>query len=689
MKSLTETDSEKEWVSHADVDGYYPPEEDDEKNQDTFSEEIQSLLSEPEELSFLEETWFITKLAVPSILTNVLTGSMSLVDLMMVGHLGTDELAAAALGNTYFNFFFSFMVGVSFSMEALGSQAYGARDFYHLNKLFRQAAVVCSFFLLVASGALSISGFVCKHVLMQNDNISSMMEEFDLLLIPGLWTFAFYQLLTKYLQVQNVMKPPMIINFFGNLLNASLSYYLIYIYDLGFIGAPIATTISRTVMFISITIFILFIQREIPPTQPPSDNASSTSGSSLSASGSSITSSMDSSLSVSLNSSVSRLDDEETALLKGSINDEKDDLVSSTGNKKESKKRKRRRRRDNEREEKLFNISWYAMKQFSDFRGMFKLSKIAIQGGMMTSSEDLSFEVTTFEAGYLTTTALAAHQICLVLITVTFLAFPLGLSVAGGIRVGNLLGADLPQQAKKASKVLLMMCVFMMGLLITGYIFSKDIIGYAFSSDEDVVEQVSRLVYIICIFQFFDGFQGCCQGIMRGLARLSTVGKTNFVSLWLVGIPTGIIIAFVLDWGVSGLWWGFVVGLIVEFLIYTYILVRIDWEEEADRALNALEHLTNDQPPPPVPPPTPLDSSMSSSNKLNRLEIIEEEVFPPISSTRPPIRSPRSVGSNSSTSSLGRQVTSPIVSPRTPASRSYQGYTLATNEVNDDDEYDD
>jgi MATE family multidrug resistance protein len=47
---------------------------------------------------------------------------------MLVGRLGEDALAAGAIGITYFNLMFYFLIGVSSALDTLGSQAYGADD---------------------------------------------------------------------------------------------------------------------------------------------------------------------------------------------------------------------------------------------------------------------------------------------------------------------------------------------------------------------------------------------------------------------------------------------------------------------------------------------------------------------------------------------------------------------------------
>eukprot|EP00499_Haloplacidia_sp_CaronLabIsolate_P013007 CAMPEP_0196795034 /NCGR_PEP_ID=MMETSP1104-20130614/35352_1 /TAXON_ID=33652 /ORGANISM="Cafeteria sp., Strain Caron Lab Isolate" /LENGTH=63 /DNA_ID=CAMNT_0042165423 /DNA_START=1 /DNA_END=188 /DNA_ORIENTATION=+ len=59
----------------------------------------------------------IFRLAAPSIATSMLQASMAVTDQVYVGHLGNDELAAAAIGNTWFNMQWFFCVGVATALD--------------------------------------------------------------------------------------------------------------------------------------------------------------------------------------------------------------------------------------------------------------------------------------------------------------------------------------------------------------------------------------------------------------------------------------------------------------------------------------------------------------------------------------------------------------------------------------------
>lgn len=91
----------------------------------------------------------LLQLAVPVIVSNLLTLLLSMVDLLFVGQkLGAESLAAAvrpfwlhigwfhlnhqALGNTWFNFYFFMLSGATTMFDTYCSQAFGARQYKHV-----------------------------------------------------------------------------------------------------------------------------------------------------------------------------------------------------------------------------------------------------------------------------------------------------------------------------------------------------------------------------------------------------------------------------------------------------------------------------------------------------------------------------------------------------------------------------
>ena len=75
-----------------------------------------------------EEFGVLTALSWPVICTNLLAYTLQVVGQIFLGRLGPSSLAAAALGNSYFNMVWYFVQGTSTALDTLASQAYGHGD---------------------------------------------------------------------------------------------------------------------------------------------------------------------------------------------------------------------------------------------------------------------------------------------------------------------------------------------------------------------------------------------------------------------------------------------------------------------------------------------------------------------------------------------------------------------------------
>ena len=82
-----------------------------------------------------------------------------------------------------------------------------------------------------------------------------------------------------------------------------------------------------------------------------------------------------------------------------------------------------------------------------------------------------------------------------------------------------------------------------------------------YSSDQAVIELSAKLLVMAAIFQLFDGMQVVTLGALRGLADVKHAMIFSFISYILISMPLGYVFAFTLDWGVVGLWVGFIGGL--------------------------------------------------------------------------------------------------------------------------------
>jgi MATE family multidrug resistance protein len=183
------------------------------------------------------------------------------------------------------------------------------------------------------------------------------------------------------------------------------------------------------------------------------------------------------------------------------------------------------------------------------------------------------FSVATALAGRLDAASLAAHQIALSVAATTFMV-PLGVSSAGAIRVGLAMGAGDRDGVRHRGWLAIALGVgFMAVAALSLFIFPADIINL-FTNDVSVLAVGVSLLYIAAFFQLFDGLQVVTAGILRGLGDTRTPMVAGLVGYWVLGLPAGYWLCFGLDWGVSGLWVGMLVGLTTVGVVLLAVWMR-------------------------------------------------------------------------------------------------------------------
>jgi MATE family multidrug resistance protein len=172
------------------------------------------------------------------------------------------------------------------------------------------------------------------------------------------------------------------------------------------------------------------------------------------------------------------------------------------------------------------------------------------------------FAAATALAGRVSASALAAHQIALNMAAFTFMV-PFGISSAAAVRVGQAVGRGSRRDASSAGWTAILIGVAFMGCAAAAFLLVPRRLVHLFTSDPEVTAVGVSLLFVAAVFQLFDGLQGVTTGALRGLGDTRTPMLWNLAGHWLLGMPLGYTLCFVLGWGVTGLWWGLSAGLIV------------------------------------------------------------------------------------------------------------------------------
>uniref|UniRef100_A0A8C0RVN6 Multidrug and toxin extrusion protein n=1 Tax=Canis lupus familiaris TaxID=9615 RepID=A0A8C0RVN6_CANLF len=208
---------------------------------------------------------------------------------------------------------------------------------------------------------------------------------------------------------------------------------------------------------------------------------------------------------------------------------------------------------------------------------------LAIPSMLMICIEWWAYEIGTFLMGLISVLDLSSQAIIYELATIVYM-IPLGLSNAVCVRVGTSLGAADTVQAKR-SAISGMLCTVGTSLVV-GMLLSilKNKLGHIFTNDEEVIALVNEVLPIYIVFQLFEAI--CCVygGVLRGTGKQAFGALANAVMYYVIGLPLGIVLTFVVRMGIMGLWLGMLAcGLLAAaaFAVYT---ARMDWKLAAEEA---------------------------------------------------------------------------------------------------------
>lgn len=188
----------------------------------------------------------ILRLAIPNIVTNITIPLLAMVDLGLMGHLGSVKyVGAVALGGMIFSFLFWAFGFLRMGTSGFTAQAYGQRNFAEAgNILVRSVATAFGggLFLILIQWPLSWAAFSLVH---GSVDVESMAKQyFNIRIYAAPATLFIYAVIGWFIGMQNA-RLPMILAISVNLLNVLLSLVFIKVLGMGSNGVAWANVISQ------------------------------------------------------------------------------------------------------------------------------------------------------------------------------------------------------------------------------------------------------------------------------------------------------------------------------------------------------------------------------------------------------------------------------------------------------------
>lgn len=218
-------------------------------------------------LSFLRDRQFIGSMlaiAAPIAFQQLITASLNMIDVLMVGQLGETAVAALGLANQIFFLLILFLFGVTSGMSIFTAQYWGKRDVENIRKVLG----ICLVIAILVAVAFSLAATLIPQTLMRfyTDDIAVIQLGSDYLRIVGL-SYVMMAITVSYISVLRsitMIKITVIVSVIALGLKTVLAYLLIFgvgIFPaLGVRGAAIGTATGWTFECILLLILVYVLK---------------------------------------------------------------------------------------------------------------------------------------------------------------------------------------------------------------------------------------------------------------------------------------------------------------------------------------------------------------------------------------------------------------------------------------------
>ncbi|SDX11103.1 multidrug resistance protein, MATE family [Aequorivita viscosa] len=200
---------------------------------------------------YTREFKYNTKLATPVILGMLGHQVVALVDNIMVGQLGSAELAAVSLGNSFMFVAMSLGIGFSTAITPLVAEADGEGNREKGKSSFKHGLFLC-IVLGIALFALVMLSKPLMYMMKQPPEVVDLAMPYLTLVAASLVPMIIFQGFKQFADGMSMTRFPMYATFVANLVNVLLNYMFIFgklgAPEMGVVGAAIGTLASRVVM---------------------------------------------------------------------------------------------------------------------------------------------------------------------------------------------------------------------------------------------------------------------------------------------------------------------------------------------------------------------------------------------------------------------------------------------------------
>ncbi|GMF20177.1 unnamed protein product [Phytophthora lilii] len=234
---------------------------------------------------------------------------------------------------------------------------------------------------------------------------------------------------------------------------------------------------------------------------------------------------------------------------------------------------------------RVFVESWPGWDWSAAWARVPSIGRLGVSSVLMMTFQMVGFSFISLLAGMLPNAdiLIAANGIFVSVLSLAFMPL-LGICIAGAIRMGNALGAGQARRARLISLIVMSASLSVSGVAagIVAYIASP--YARAFTPNGETTAVATDLIKELLPLLPLLGFAFGMQSVFRACGKQLLCAQLNFVCLFVLGVPLGLVFAIQFDAGIAGLWAGNMAGTIIFAVAGIFWLRATSWEKMAHDA---------------------------------------------------------------------------------------------------------
>lgn len=226
------------------------------------------------------------------------------------------------------------------------------------------------------------------------------------------------------------------------------------------------------------------------------------------------------------------------------------------------------------RAEPFVNLRIFRRFYFISLKSFKELLTIGVPIGFSIFFETAVFSAVTLLMSRFDTVTIAAHQAAINFATTLYM-IPLSICMSLTILVGFEIGSGRQKDARQYAIMGIGVAAILSLATALLLIFAGNHVAGLYSDESHVISLIQHFLIYAIFFQISDAIATPTQGALRGYKDVNPAFIICFIAYWVIGLPTGYILATYTDLGAFGYWIGLITGLAIGATLLLLRLVKV------------------------------------------------------------------------------------------------------------------